>query len=101
VAEVHGGKTEFFSVSPGEFGLRTAQAEELRGGGREENAKILTGVLDGSIRGAMRDVVVLNGAAGLVAADLAGSLAEGLAKAEESIDGGGALAKLRLLQRAE
>jgi anthranilate phosphoribosyltransferase len=58
-------------------------------------------VLDGSIRGAMREVVLLNAAAGLVAADLARDLGEGMAKGEENLDNGGALAKLRLLQGAD
>jgi anthranilate phosphoribosyltransferase len=58
----------------------------------------LLGVLDGSIRGAKRDVVLLNAGAGFVVAGLARDLAEGIARAAEQIDSGHALAKLRALQ---
>ena len=51
------------------------------------------------IKGARRDIVLLNAAAMLVAADLAGDLKEGVALGAEAIDSGEAaatLAKLRM-----
>ena len=98
VAKVENGNAEYFSISPGQFGFQIVPPDALRGGGREENARILTGVLDGTIRGAMREVVVFNAAAGFVAANLARDLGEGIGMALEQLDSGGALAKLRLLQ---
>jgi anthranilate phosphoribosyltransferase len=100
-ARVENGNTETFTVTPEQFGLRRVSAEELRGGTRAENARILVGVLDGSIRGAKREVVLLNAAAGFVVAGLARDLVEGIAKAAEQIENGGALARLRLLQALE
>jgi len=101
VAKVENGNAEYFSISPEPFGLQRVSPDALRGGGREENARILIGVLDGTIRGAMREVVVFNAAAGFVAADLARDLGEGIGMAIEQLDSGRALAKLRLLQNAK
>lgn len=80
------------------LGLERATLEELRGGSREENARILLGILDGSIRGRKRELVALNAAAGFVVANLAPDLASGLALAHEQLDSGRALAKLYALR---
>ena len=85
--------------SPEELGFSRATLEDLRGGGREENAAILLGILDGSIRGPKRDVVELNAAAGFVVSGLAPDLPAGIALAREQIESGRALAKLHALQQ--
>jgi anthranilate phosphoribosyltransferase len=54
---------------------------------------VLTG-----IPGARRDIVLLNAAAALVAAGLAGDLKEGVALSAEAIDGGEAAATLAKLR---
>jgi anthranilate phosphoribosyltransferase len=58
------------TLDPGLLGFRRADIEELRGGGREENARLLTGILAGHIHGPKRDVVILNAAAGFVVSGL-------------------------------
>jgi anthranilate phosphoribosyltransferase len=70
----------------------------LRGGERAANARILTAILDGSLRGPKRDIVELNAAAGFVVTGLAADLPAGLALAREQLDAGRALAKLHALQ---
>jgi anthranilate phosphoribosyltransferase len=45
-------------------------------------------------RGPLRDIVLLNSAAALVAADIAATLGEGVSLAAAAIDSGAALAKL-------
>ena len=92
-------ETRFFEVTPTELGIVPAWLEDLRGGDRAANAQILTGILDGTIRGPQRDIVALNAAAGFVVAGLAPDLPAGLALAHEQIDSGAAAAKLRALQR--
>ena len=87
-----------FAVAPEQLGFQKASVRELRGGDRAENAGILLGILDGSLRDARRDVVVLNAAAGFVVADLARDLPHGVALAGEQIDSGRALEKLKALQ---
>ncbi|GAA5229013.1 anthranilate phosphoribosyltransferase [Paeniglutamicibacter antarcticus] len=77
------------------IGLPRVSIEDLRGGDADFNAQVVRDVLDGA-KGPVRDAVVLNAAAGLVAFDLghSGTLKERLEKAVlrafESIDSGSA-----------
>ncbi|MCP4225479.1 MAG: anthranilate phosphoribosyltransferase [Actinomycetia bacterium] len=78
-----------FEVTPQEVGLDPAPSlEVLAGGSASENASIFSAIVDGSERGPRRDVVVLNAAAGLVVADVAGDLEAGVKMAGEAIDDG-------------
>ncbi len=86
------------TVDPAPLGLAACKIEELRGGGRTENAAIVIGILDGSDHGPRRDIVLFNAAAGFVITGLASDLATGLALAREQIANGRAHAKLRALQ---
>ncbi|GAC1334199.1 MAG: anthranilate phosphoribosyltransferase [Candidatus Dormibacteria bacterium] len=98
VFDVEAGVMNHYQLDPGDLGLRRAAREEILGGDAARNAQIVRSVLDGR-EGAQRDVVLLNAAAGLVAAGLADTMADGLARAAASIDGGGARAALETLVR--
>ncbi len=98
VRAVHGGNVTAFTIAPEEFALARCTPDALLGGERAENARILLAILDGSERGAKRDMVLLNSAAALVVAGLARDVTIGLDLAREALDGGSALAKLRALQ---
>ncbi|MHA3770545.1 anthranilate phosphoribosyltransferase [Verrucomicrobiota bacterium sgz303538] len=87
-----------FEVHAGQYGIPHAHVGELRGGNKELNARLLVGVLDGSVRGPKRDVVVLNAGAGFVVTGIAPDLQAGLDLAREMLDSGKALAKLKDLQ---
>ena len=76
------------------LGLVRASNDELRGGDPAHNAGIVRGLLNGEIRGAVRDVVVFNAAAALVVAGAARDLAAGAILANAAIDGGTARATL-------
>ncbi len=80
------------------LGLAPATLADLRGGNREENALLVRGILDGTLRGPKREIVALNAAAGFVVANLAPDLAAGLALAHEQLDSGRAFAKLCALR---
>ena len=58
------------------------------------NVALARSVLEGRESGARRDIVLLNGAAALVAADHAVDLREGLAVARASLESGKARARL-------
>ncbi|MDR1478123.1 MAG: anthranilate phosphoribosyltransferase [Planctomycetaceae bacterium] len=79
------------------FGGELAQMEDLRGGDANENAKILRGILDGTIKGSKRNIVLLNSAAALYCAEKTNSIEEGIKIATESIDSKNALQKLQLM----
>ncbi len=73
---------------------RPDSLNQLAGGNAARNAEILESLLRGEIRGHKRDLVVLNAAAALVVAGVAVDLAEGIARATETLDRGAALAAL-------
>jgi anthranilate phosphoribosyltransferase len=85
-------------VTPEMAGLTRSTVEELIGGDAEENAAILTEILDG-VKGPKRDIVLLNAAAALVAAGIAGDLKEGVERGAEAVDSGHARSVLEDLRR--
>jgi anthranilate phosphoribosyltransferase len=93
VSEVREGMARTFTVRPEDFGMERASINDLRGGDREENARIIRAVLDGET-GPKRDIVLMNAAAALVVGARARDLKEGVAIAAQSIDSGKARAKL-------
>jgi anthranilate phosphoribosyltransferase len=96
VAEFKNGGVVEYTLSPEQFGLPRCKIDDLRGGEKSECAKILRDVLSGQA-GPKRDVVLLNSAAALVAADRANGIDSGLKIAAESIDSGAAMEKLEKL----
>ncbi|UCH25235.1 MAG: anthranilate phosphoribosyltransferase [Trueperaceae bacterium] len=82
------GTVEAFTVTPEAVGLSRHRLEDLYGGGPDENAATLRGILAGEIRGARRDVVLFNAGAVLYLADHVPSLAAGVVRAAELIDSG-------------
>ena len=96
VIELRDGGVRTYVVDPAALGLPHSPAEALRGGDASTNAELTRRVLDGE-RGPHRDFVVLNAAAGVVAAGLAEDLAEGLEAAAASVDEGKAAAVLERL----
>ena len=86
-------------LSPEPFSRQRATLADLLGGDRNTNAEILRRVLRGDERGPKRDAVLLNAAAALFVAGKTASLIEGWDLAAETIDGGGAAAKLAELAR--
>ena len=93
VIEINAGERREYRLDPGELGLRAASAADVRGGDAAENAAIARDVLSGA-GGPRRDIVLLNAAAALHVAGLAGDWQEGMAAAAEAIDSGKAAATL-------
>lgn len=98
VSELRDGTVRTFYVHPVDVSLGQASVEALAGGSAEENAAIIERLLEGE-PGPRRDVVLFNAGAGLLVAGKAGSLAEGVALATASIDGGDARRALDALRR--
>lgn len=98
VLELRNGHVRSFDVDPLKLGLAPAISEELVGGDPAFNAAVVHRVLEGGT-GAHRDIVILNAAAGLMVADVAHSLEEGILIAEQSIDTGRAAEVLSALVR--
>ncbi|MGI8809459.1 MAG: anthranilate phosphoribosyltransferase [Acidimicrobiales bacterium] len=99
VLELRDGELRSYDVDPAALGLAPARLEDIQGGDPATNAGLARGILDGEA-GPRRDFVLLNAAAGLVAAGLVDGLAEGLAAAAASVDDGHAAAALDRLVAA-
>ncbi|MCG8638320.1 MAG: anthranilate phosphoribosyltransferase [Desulfobacterales bacterium] len=96
VTELDGELIKTYDLDPLDFFSDYATADDLKGGDVKENAAVTRSVLSGT-QGPKRDVVVLNTAAALVAAETAPSLKEGVRLAQKAIDSGKALEKLEAL----
>ncbi|HEY6867287.1 MAG TPA: anthranilate phosphoribosyltransferase [Candidatus Eisenbacteria bacterium] len=97
VAEVAGGAIREFEIDPATLGLAHTDRAGVAGGDAATNAARVRAVLGGE-KGAARDIVLLNTAAALVVAGVAGSLEDGVRRAAAAIDGGQATAKLAQLE---
>ncbi len=80
-------------VTPGDFGLGTAPAGSITGGTPNVNAAALRGVLNGE-RGPLRNAIIINAAAALIAGGMADDYQRGALMATEAIDSGKAREKL-------
>jgi anthranilate phosphoribosyltransferase len=99
VLEFVDGELRSYVVDPIALGLAPASPEDLRGADAATNAEVAMRVFGGE-KGAHRDIVLLNAAAGIVAAGLAADVAEGLVKAATSVDNGRAEERLASLVAA-
>lgn len=104
--EVSRGALTEHDLDPRDLGIKRARIEDLIGGTPQENATTVRRVLGGE-EGPVRDIVLLNTAAGLVAYQMAQNpdtvdqpildrLAAALEAAKSAIDSGEALRKLEL-----
>ena len=99
VWEIRDGRVTELTFSPQDLGIRLATVEQLRGGNAEVNAAVVRDVLAGK-EGPVRDAVLVNAAAGLVAFDESAEgpfldrMRKAFVRAAESIDSGAAAAVL-------
>jgi anthranilate phosphoribosyltransferase len=98
VSEYRDGGVNDYFMHPSDFDLPAGRPEDLKGGDAAANAAITVEVLRGG-SGPRRDIVLLNAAAGLVAAGKAKDFRDGIRVAAESIDSGAAMQKLEALKK--
>jgi anthranilate phosphoribosyltransferase len=89
VLEVRDGTVTEFELDPLDLGIPRATLEDLRGGSIADNVAIADGVLAGE-PGPRSDIVALNAAAALVAANVEPDLSAGLARARTVLASGAA-----------
>ncbi len=94
--EVDHGSTREILVSPGDFGLETAELSGVAGGTPEENAETTRSVLAGELS-PRRDLVLLNAAAAILVSGQAPDFGEAIGVAARSIDSGSAATVLERL----
>jgi anthranilate phosphoribosyltransferase len=76
-----------FEIDPAAFGMPYATTEALQGGDATINADVIRHILAG-VKGAGRDIVLLNTAAALWVSGKVESIADGLSLAADTIDSG-------------
>lgn len=94
VCELRDDETRTYTVTPEQFGFARCTKTELEGGTAEENAAITRAILDGSLKGAKRDTVLMNAGAGLYVGGAVETLEEGVELATQLVDSGQALAQM-------
>jgi anthranilate phosphoribosyltransferase len=93
VGEFKDGEVREYEIHPEDFGLTMASNRALKVETPAQSMAMLRSVLDNE-PGPARDIVVLNAGAALYAADVAPSIAGGIALAREAITSGKAVAKM-------
>jgi len=93
ISELKDGKIKTYTITPEQFGFESTDISKLAVSSADESLEIINSVLD-NVAGPSRDIVVLNSGAAIYAADLVGSLEEGIKKADEVITSGAAKQKL-------
>ena len=94
VAEVRKNRVEKYEISPEDFGIDRCSIDDIAGGTPEYNAEIIRRIFSGE-KGPKRDAVVLNAAASLYVGGVVSSLEEGVELANNIIDEGLAMKKLK------
>jgi anthranilate phosphoribosyltransferase len=93
VGELKDGEVREYDIHPEDFGLHMKSHRGLKVSGALESKEMVLEALSG-IEGTPREIVTLNAGAALYAADVAGSIAEGIERARAAIASGAAKKKL-------
>ena len=101
VAEVAGDSVEAYTLEPSDLGLDRYDLTEVAGGPPAENAADMRGILDGSIDGAKRAIILANAGAAIYVAGATESIEAGVDAAREAIDSGAATDQLESLRGFE
>ena len=99
ICEINDGWFKSYVIRPEDFGLKTCDKSELKGGTPAENAETVRAILNGE-KGAKRDAVLMNAGAALYIAGKASTMKAGIILARELIDSGKASDTLRVFIEA-
>ncbi len=94
IVELNNGRITKYTVTPEKLGIKRVSVKEIAGGTPEENARDIVDILKGK-KGAKRDIIAINAGAAMLVSGKAETLASGIKMANQSIDNGAALNKLK------
>lgn len=102
ISWLRAGEVKTMETAPTDFGVRLARPEDIKGSTPEKSAEITFKILHGCRDGndPKRDLVLVNGAAGIIVGGKADEFKHGMELARESIDSGNAYKKLKTLVSA-
>jgi len=98
VAELRGDRIEEYSLEPSDIGLERYSIEAVSGGTPEANASDLEAIVEGTMDGAKREIILANAGAAIYVAGRADTHEAGVEIAREAIDSGDAAQKLETMQ---
>ncbi|RSL33458.1 anthranilate phosphoribosyltransferase [Salibacterium salarium] len=101
ITELIDGEIKQYSVTPEDLGLNTSAIHPVQVGTSSESASLIQAIFDGETKGAAKDILIMNMAAGIYIANEAASLKEGADKAKEAIENGTAKTQLQRLKNIE
>ena len=93
VNEIKNGEIIEYEIDPKDYSIEYAKSEDITGGSGAENAEIARKIFAGE-KGAKRDIVIMNAAAGIYIGGKASSYKEGIEIAKKTIDSGKVMEKL-------
>jgi anthranilate phosphoribosyltransferase len=96
VAELKDGEITRYTIEPEAFDLQRVAIDHIKADGPDQSVAMIRGLLGGEA-GPARDIVALNAGAAIYVSGLAGSLADGVKKAQQVLDSGDGLARLEKL----
>ncbi|NJD75595.1 MAG: anthranilate phosphoribosyltransferase [Candidatus Methanoperedens sp.] len=94
IVELNNGKISRYTVTPEKLGIKRSFITDIAGGTPEENARDIVDILKGK-NGAKRDIIIVNAGAALLVSGKVENLGSGIKMANQSIDSGAALDKLK------
>lgn len=95
VCMIDDGTYQTTTITPEQFGLKTATKEDIVGGTPEENAELTLKILGDEITGPKKDIVLMNAGLGFYIYNKAESIEEGIQLANEIIESKKALETLK------
>jgi len=96
VAELKDGEITRYTIEPEAFDLQRVAIDHIKADGPDQSVAMIRGLLGGEA-GPARDIVALNAGAAIYVSGLAGSIADGVKKAQQVLDSGDGLARLEKL----
>jgi anthranilate phosphoribosyltransferase len=96
VAELKDGEITRYTIEPEAFDLQRVAIDYIKADGPDKSVAMIRGLLSAET-GPARDIVAMNAGAAIYVSGLAGSLADGVKKAQQVLDSGDGLARLEKL----
>jgi len=98
IAEIGPYGIKEYRLDPRELGFPSYALSDVLGGTSMQNADTIRAIFNGEVKGAKRDIVLLNAAAGLMVADDVSTFSEGIERAADAITSGAARDLLNRIQ---
>ncbi len=91
ICELKNGRITEKQMNPDDFGIKSAGIEQIQITDAKSSAKFIRNVLTGKENGPCRDIILLNSAAGIIAAGLSDDFGSAIELARKAIDDGKAI----------